>query len=66
MGPSPRFTCHHHAATSRWSVYDHPRDRPVQSKAGGMTAARMAREDEATWRRHCERWQEAAHRDTTP
>jgi hypothetical protein len=66
MPPPPRFTYQHHAATGRWYVYDRLRDRMVRVEDLGVTAAMLARDYEADWRGHCDRWIEAEHRESLP
>ncbi len=66
MPPLPRFTYHHHAATGSWYVYDRLRDRTVRIEGLGVTVAHLAGDYEANWRRHCDRWIEAEHRDSLP
>jgi len=62
----PRFTYHHHSVTGRWYVYDRLLDRRIRIEGLGVMAADIARDYEANWRRQCERWQQAEHRDRLP
>lgn len=62
----PRYTVHHHAATGSWYVYDRLLDRAVRIEASALSVANIARDYEVTWRRACERWQQAEHQNNTP
>jgi len=64
MSPAARFTYQHHAVTGRWYVYDRLRDRTVRVEDLGVTADHHARDYEADWRRHCDRWTEAERRES--
>jgi hypothetical protein len=66
MPSPPRYTFHHYAVTDRSYVFDRLLYRRVLIQGSGGVAARMARDYEADWRRHCERWIEAEHRESLP
>jgi len=66
MPPLPRYTYQHHAVTGSWYVYDGLLDRTVRIENSGVAVAHLARDYEADWRRHCERWMEAEHRKSLP
>jgi hypothetical protein len=61
MPPPPRYTYHHHATTGIWYVYDRLLNRRVRIDTSVVAAADMARDQEATWRTTCERWQREEH-----
>jgi len=62
MPPPPRYTFHHHAVAGRWYIYDRLLNCRVRIDASALSAADIARDYEATWRRACERWQGEEHR----
>ncbi len=64
MPPRTRFTAHENALTRTWSVYDSLRGYAIRRNLAHTAAVNLARDYEAEWRRQCEGWQEAEHRDT--
>jgi len=64
--PPPRFTCHHHAIGGSWYIHDRLLYHRVPVVGSGVMASDVARDYEAAWRRQCQRWIEAEHRDSTP
>lgn len=65
MPPPPRSS-YHHAIDGRWYVYDRLLNRRVRIDASALSAADVARDEEAAWRGACERWQREEHREGSP
>ncbi len=64
MTPRTRFTTHENAMTRTWSVFDSLRGYAIRRTLAQAAATHLARDYEAEWRRQCEGWQDAEHRDT--
>ena len=63
MPPLPRFTSHHYPLSNQSYVFDRLLYRRVRIEGSGLIAAHLAHVHEAAWRRQCEQWRQAEHRD---
>ncbi len=63
MPPHPRYTFQQNNATGEWLVYDNLRDHPTHEGLTAWGASDVARTQETTWRRRCDRHRAAEHRE---
>ena len=65
MTPRPRFVARSRPGSGTWAVFDDLRGYTVSRGNTAAVSTFIAHSHEATWRKRCQRWIEAEHRDTT-